>query len=99
MDINEMMAQAKEIQSRVSAAQDALADVRVKGLAGNGDCIVEMTGKYDILNVIISQNAMKHSAEELSQIVKSAFLDAKNKADVIIDKAMADATDGVNLPF
>ena len=99
MDLDEMMAQAKEIQSRVSAAQDALADVRVKGLAGNGACIIEMTGKYDIVNVIISDSAMKNSAADLSKIVRDAFLDAKAKADAIIDKAMHDATAGVNLPF
>ena len=48
MDLNEMMAQAKELQAKVGAAQDSLAKITVKGLAGNGDCIVEMTGKYDI---------------------------------------------------
>ena len=99
MDLNEMMQQAKELQARVGAAQDALANVRVKGLAGNGACIIEMTGKYDLVNVIISDDAMKKSAEELSKIVRDAFIDAKGKADTVIDKAMADATRGVDLPL
>ena len=99
MDLNEMMAQAKELQAKVGAAQDALSKVTVKGLAGNGACIVEMTGKYDLVNVIISDDAMKKSAKELSKIVADAFIDAKAKADAIIDKTMSDATAGVNLPF
>ena len=99
MDLNEMMAQAKELQARVGAAQDSLGKVTVKGLAAIGACIVEMTGKYDVLNVIISDDAMKNSAAELSKIVRDAFLDAKTKADTLIDKAMSDATAGVNLPF
>lgn len=99
MDLNEMMAQAKDLQARVSAAQDSLAKVTVKGLAGNGACIIEMTGKYDLINVIISDTAMKNSAEELSKIVRDAFIDAKAKADTLIDKAMSDATAGVDLPF
>ena len=99
MDLNEMMAQAKEIQARVSAVQDSLEDVRVKGLAGNGACIVEMTGKYDIINVTISDAAMTNSAADLSRIVKDAFMDAKNKADDIIDKSMSEATSGMDLPF
>ena len=94
-----MMAQAKELQAKVGAVQDALADVRVKGLAGNGACIVEMTGKYDIVNVVISDDAMKNDAATLSKIVTEALRDAKGKADVVIDKAMQDATAGVNLPF
>jgi DNA-binding YbaB/EbfC family protein len=99
MDLNEMMAQAREIQSRVANAQENLSKVNVKGLAGNGACIVEMTGKYDVLNVIISNEAMKKSAAELSEIVADAIRDAKEKADAIIDKEMQAATNGVNLPF
>lgn len=99
MDLNEMMAQAREIQSRVANAQENLSKVNVKGLAGNGACIVEMTGKYDVLNVIISNEAMKKSAAELSEIVADAIRDAKEKADAIIDKEMHAATNGVNLPF
>ena len=94
-----MMAQARDIQAKVSAAQKALDKVTVKGLASNGAVIVEMTGKYDLLNVVISDTAMKNSAENLSKIVMDAFIDAKGKADAIIEKTMADATAGVNLPF
>ncbi len=99
MDLSEMMAQAKELQAKVSAVQDSLGDILVKGLAGNGAVIVEMTGKYDIKQVIISDAAMKYSASELSKIVRDAFLDAKGKADTIIDEKMSRATAGVNLPF
>ena len=99
MDLNEMMAQAKELQARVGAVQDSLANITVKGLARNGAVIVEMTGKYDIVKVIISDDAMKNTADNLSKIVRDAFCDAKSKADAIIDKAMQDATKGVNLPF
>ncbi len=99
MDLNEMLAQAKDLQARVAGVQDDLANITVKGLAGNGACIVEMTGKYDIVNVIISPDAMKNDAETLSKIVRDAFLDAKGKADTVINEKMSQATAGVNLPF
>ncbi len=99
MDLNEMMAQARDLQARVSAAQDNLGKITVKGLANNGAVIVEMTGKYDLVNVIISDAAMTKNASELAKIVMDAFMDAKTKADAVIDKAMADATNGVELPF
>ncbi len=99
MNIDEMMAQAKDLQARVAAAQDDLAKITVKGLAANGACIVEMTGKYDIVKVIITDDAMKNTATDLSKIVAQAFCDAKAKADALIDKAMSAATAGVNLPF
>ena len=99
MDLNEMMAQARDLQARVSAAQDNLGKITVKGLANNGAVIVEMTGKYDLVTVIISDAAMTKHASELAKIVMDAFMDAKSKADAVIDKAMADATNGVELPF
>ena len=94
-----MLAQAKDLQVRVANVQDDLEKITVKGLAGNGACIVELTGKYDIVDVIISDDAMKNDAETLSKIVAQAFLDAKAKADAIIDEKMAQATAGVNLPI
>lgn len=99
MDFNEMMAQAKDLQARVSAAQDSLDDVLVKGLAGNGAVIIEMTGKYNITKIIISDDAMKNNAETLAKIVQEAFQDAKTKADAVIEKSLSEATKGINLPF
>ncbi len=99
MDLDEMMAQARELQSRVTAAQDNLGKINVKGIAGNGAVIIDMTAKYDVVDVIISDEAMKNGAENLSKIVRDAFIDAKTKADAIIDKTMQEATNGVDLPF
>lgn len=99
MDLNEMMAQARELQTKVTAAQDSLSKINVKGIAGDGAVIVDMTAKYDVQNVIISDEAIKNTPENLAKIVAQAFIDAKAKADAIIDKTMSDATQGVELPF
>jgi len=99
MNFDDMLAQAKDLQARVANVQDDLAKITVKGLAGNGACIVELTGKYDIVDVTISPDAMKNDAETLSKIVAQAFSDAKAKADTIIDEKMSAATAGVNLPL
>lgn len=99
MDLNEMLAQAKDLQARVADVQNSLDNITVKGLAGNGACIVELTGKYDLVNVTIAESAMQNTADNLSKIVADAFKDAKAKADAIIDEKMSAATNGVNLPF
>lgn len=99
MDLNEMMAQARELQTKVATAQDSLSKINVKGIAGDGAVIVDMTAKYDVQSVIISDEAMKNTPENLAKIVAQAFIDAKAKADAIIDKTMSDATQGVELPF
>ncbi|MFQ6778064.1 MAG: YbaB/EbfC family nucleoid-associated protein [Alphaproteobacteria bacterium] len=98
MDMEQLMAQAQELQNKVSAAQDKLGEMSVKGIAGAGDCIIEMSGKYDLINLTISDKAMSLDATELSNVVSSAFRDAKSKADSLIEKVMADATAGVSIP-
>lgn len=87
-----LMAQAQDLQTKISAAQDSLANMTVKGIAENGAVVVSMTGKYDILSVNIKPETLSLGAEKVSQIVMDAYKDAKTKADVLIDKTMSAIT-------
>lgn len=98
MDMEALMAQASELQSKVAAAQDKLADMHVKGLAAGGTCIIDMTGKYDIVSVTINPNVLSNGVSAVESAVLSAMRDAKSKADKLIDDVMADATAGMPLP-
>ena len=98
MDMNELMAQAQQLQDKVAAAQDLLAQTTVKGLAGAGDCIVEMSGKYDLLKLTIKPEILSNGADSVAQTVFAAFQDAKAKADAVIDRVMGEATAGMPLP-
>ena len=92
MDMETLMAQAQDLQSKISSAQDELAQKRVKGIAGDGAVVVDMTGKYDIISVNINPKAMSVDAPTLSQMVADAYRDAKEKADILIDKTMSAIT-------
>lgn len=92
MDMESLMAQAQSLQSQISAAQDALATMHVKGVSGNGMVVVDMTGKYDVIDVKIDKNALSTGAENLSELVTLAYKDAKTKADILIDKKMSEIT-------
>lgn len=98
MDIESLMAQAKQLQDQVSAAQDKLAKTKITGMAPGGACIIEMTGKYDLLSVKLREDVAGRSAKQISEIVMAAFNDAKSKADTIIDEVMGNATAGMPLP-
>ena len=90
------MAQAQSLQTKIAAAQESLANMHVKGIAENGLVIVDMTGKYDIVSVKIDSKALSFSAEKLSEFVANAYKDAKEKADVLIDKTMSAITSGAS---
>jgi len=96
MDIENLMARANSLQAKISAAQDSLAKMHVKGIADNGAVIVDMTGKYDVLSVKIDDKAMLIGAQKLSEFVTAAYQDAKTKADVLIEKTMSEITGSVS---
>lgn len=98
MDMDAFMAQAKEIQDRVTAAQETLNETIVRGIAANGGVIVTMTGKYDLVDVRVNDDVAAMGAARISEIVTAAFRDAKIKADAAIDKIMGDATAGMPMP-
>ena len=98
MDMESLMAQAQALQSRVADAQAQLDKMMVKGIAENGACIIDMTGKYDVKQVTIRPDILASGAPAVEEAVLSALRDAKAKADVQIDKVMGDAPSGVSLP-
>ena len=92
MDIEALMAQAADLQNKITAAQDSLGEQQVRGIGGNGNVVVTMTGKYDVLSVVIQPAALESGAENISKYVFDAYKDAKAKADVLIEKTMSTVT-------
>ena len=97
MDMESLMASAQGLQNKVSEAQDSLSQKHVKGIADNGAVIVDMTGKYDIVSVIIRPDALSRGADVVSELVATAYRDAKEKADILIDEVMTAVTGGFSL--
>ena len=63
MDMENLMAQAKQLQDKVASAQELLAKTKIKGIADNGAVIVDMSGKYDLLNLTISPDLLTKTPE------------------------------------
>ncbi len=98
MDMESLMAQAAELQNKVAVAQEQLGNTVVKGISGNGECIVDLSGKYDLLKLVINPDVLARGADAVAAAVMAAYGDAKSKADSIIDRVMGAATAGVSLP-
>ena len=99
MDMEALMAQAADLQNKVATAQEKLAQTKIKGIATGGACIVEMTGKYDVLKITIRPDILSQGADAVADVVLAAMKDAKAKADETIDQVMGDATAGVQMPM
>ena len=98
MDMESLMAQASALQDKVATAQNKLAAMHVKGIADGGACVIDMTGKYDLVNIVLRDDVLSRGADAVAQIVAAAYNDAKAKADALIDQVMGVATAGIPLP-
>ena len=94
-EYEELMKRAQGLQEKVAAAQDELSKMTLRGIASNGQVIVDMDGKYNLKNLTITPELLAEGAETLVAIVKSAFDDAKAKTDAAIDRVMTVATEGM----
>ena len=99
MDMDSLMEQARQLQDKVAAAQDLLDKTTVKGLAGAGDCIIDMSGKYELRKITINPAVVAAGAAAVETAVMTAYADAKAKADATIDRIMGDATAGMPMPM
>lgn len=98
MDMETLMAQASALQDKVTAAQEKLASMHVKGIADNGAVIMDMTGKYDLVDIKIKDDVMGQGVNALEKLIFAAYNDAKAKADDLIDRVMGEATAGMPMP-
>lgn len=98
MDMEALMAQASALQEKVSAAQEKLGDMHIKGIAEDGACIIDISGKYDLFDLKIREDVLSRGAEAVAGLVSAAYRDAKAKADTKIDEVMGEATAGMPMP-
>ena len=65
MDIQKIMKQAQEMQSKMDAIQKKLGDATLEGSAGGGMVSVTINGKGDLLKVNIDPEMLKEDEKEV----------------------------------
>jgi len=94
-----MMKQAMQLQSKMKALQDELAQVEVTGSSGGGLVAVTMTAKMEVKSLKIDPSLVKpDEAEVLEDLIVAALNDARPKAEVAMQDKMSALTGGLQLP-
>jgi len=94
-----MMKQAMELQSKMKALQDELAQVEVTGTSGGGLITAVMTAKMEVKSLKIDPSLIKSDeAEVLEDLIVAALNDARRKAEAAMQDKMASLTGGLQLP-
>ncbi len=99
MDFNNIMQQAKQMQSKMADIQKGLEEKRATGDAGGGMVSVVVNGKCDVLSITI-EDIMINTDEKsmLQDLIVAATNDAIRKAREMSKEEMKQLTGGLNIP-
>lgn len=91
MNIQQMMKQAQEMQSKLKKVQDEMAERTVVGTAGGGEVEVTATCKGEIKNINIKNTELLSTDEKelLEDLIVAAINDARKKADEEFNSAVS----------
>ena len=96
INIGNMM---KQLQKKMSEAQEKLKSIEVEGSSGGGMVKVIVNAKGDIKKINIDESLMKPNEKEITEdLVLAAINDAKNKAENVAAEEMKNLTGGISLP-
>jgi len=98
MNIQDLMKQAQQMQSKMQQMQDDMANAEVKGEAGAGLVSVIMTGRHDVKRVQIDQSLLSEDKEMLEDLLAAAVNDAVRKVEAQSRDQMAKMTAGMGMP-
>lgn len=99
MNIQKMMKQAQQMQSKLGELQAEMEAREFEGAAGGGAVSVTLTGKGHLTRVALEPSLLNPEEKDmLEDLILVAHRDAKAKADAAMADAMGALTGGLNLP-
>ncbi len=103
--MQQLMKQAQEMQSKLQQAQEELAEQIFEGKAGGGLVTVTVSGKSEMKSVAIDPSLLTPDEKEvLEDLIVAAFNDAKSSAERAYGDMMSNVAGGMlppdmKLPF
>jgi DNA-binding YbaB/EbfC family protein len=99
MDFMGLMKQAQQMQAKMAETQLELDHIEVEGTAGGGLVKLRLTAKGALRAVEIDPSLLAPDQKEiLEDLIVSAHLQARSKADEAMAEKMKELTGGLQLP-
>jgi nucleoid-associated protein EbfC len=96
--IADLMKQAQQMQERMQALQQELAQLEVTGEAGAGLVHVTMNGRHEARRVHIDASVAAEEIAVLEDLIAAAINDAVRRVERAQQEKMAGLTAGMGLP-
>ena len=97
-NFSDLLSQAKEMQEKMKATQEALKKREVEGVSGGNAVKVVMNGEGDLKKIFIEDNLLKESKEIVEDLIVAAHNDAKSKLKKKTSEEISKVTGGIDLP-
>ena len=98
MKLDDILKQAREMQSKLSDVQDALAEATATGESGAGLVKVTMNGRHETLRVEIDPSVLADERSVLEDLLVAAINDAVRRIGALQQEKMGTVAQGLGLP-
>ena len=99
VDLNTLLKQAQDMQSKMQSAQEELAKIVVTGEAGGGLLKIDMDGRHTVKSIWIDPPLLKESKEFIEELLVSAFNSALQKVEKASRQKLSDLTAQIQTKF
>ena len=98
-DIMGLMSKAKEMQDKMQAMQEELANLEVEGTSGAGMVKVSLNGKGQMSSISVDPSLLQESEGDiLEDLIIAAHNDAKTKVEEETARRTQELTAGLPIP-
>lgn len=97
MDFTKMMQQMQQVQQKIAAMQEEMANKTFEGIAGGGMVAVVLNGRMEMVSIKIDPS-VGSDTEMMEDLVKTAYKMAKEKLDQESSSNMSSMMGGMKLP-
>ncbi len=98
MKLDDLLKQARSLQTQLSDAQEALHKATVTGESGAGLVKVTLNGRHEALRVEIDPAVLGDDRAMLEDLIAAAFNDAVHRVEAKQKEHMGSLTKGMGLP-
>jgi DNA-binding YbaB/EbfC family protein len=95
-DLNNLLAQASQMQQQMLDAQEQLTQARVDGTVADGLVTVTVSGTGELVAVRIKKGSFDpEETDDLEDLIVAAYRDAKSKADAMASERLGPIAGGL----
>ena len=99
VDLDTLLKQAQDMQSKMQLAQAELAQIVITGEAGAGLVKIEMDGRHNVKSIQLDPPLLKEPKEFMEELLVAAFNDALQKIEKESRQKLNDLTHHMQTKF